>query len=142
MWLFIQSAKKARNLQRSEKMGSFEICFTPLFTFSLPGTMRVTPSLPQRGRQPKRGISSPPLWSDFSINVLMIIAMWGMPGQRGWLHNVQRAPRSDCLFLSWVSTKSKIGILFVCIFCYKIFDVKNRMEVNSDDSINSWHVSG
>jgi hypothetical protein len=55
---------------------------------------------------------------------------------------VQRAPRSDCLFLSWVSTKSKIGILFGCIFCYKIFDVKNRMEVNSDDSINSWHVSG
>jgi len=40
-------------------MGSFKIYFTPLFTFSLSGIMRVTPSLPQRGRQARRGISSP-----------------------------------------------------------------------------------
>jgi hypothetical protein len=33
MWLFIQSAKKARNLQRSEKMGSFENLFYSIVHF-------------------------------------------------------------------------------------------------------------
>ena len=72
----------------------------------------------------------------------MVIAMWGIPERWGWKHKVQRTPKSDCLFLSRVSPKSKIGIFFVCIFYYEIFDIKNRMEVNSDDTVNSVHVSG
>ena len=67
--------------------------------------MRVIPSLPQRGKQPKGSILLPPLLSGFFINLLMIIAIWGMPERRGWKHDVQRAPKSDCLSLSMISTE-------------------------------------
>jgi hypothetical protein len=39
--------------------------------------MRVTPSLPHRGRHPKGSIPLPPLLLRFFINLLMIIALLG-----------------------------------------------------------------
>jgi hypothetical protein len=93
-----------------------------MFAYSLTSTRREIPSLPQRGKKPKGGIPLPPLSSDFSINILMIIAMRGMPDRRGWKHNVQRAPKSDCLFLSGVSTKSKTGIFLGAFFVTKLLN--------------------
>ena len=63
-----------------------------------------------------RGVSPYPLfWFDFSINLQMIIALWGMPGRRGRKHNVQIAPKSDGLFLSRISTEPLFFIFFVII---------------------------
>jgi len=63
-----------------------------------------------------RGVSPYPLfWFDFSINLLMIIAIGGMPERRWRWHNVQRAPRSDGLFLSRISTEPLFFIFFVII---------------------------
>jgi hypothetical protein len=45
-----------------KNLGSVEILFFPLFTYSLTAIMRVTPTLPQRGRQPKGSIPLTPLF--------------------------------------------------------------------------------
>ena len=93
------------NVRKKKKriFGSVEIIFPDISLFSA-AAMRVTPSLPQWGRQPKGSIPLTPLLSDFFIN-LLIIAIGGTPERLGRKHNVQRAPRSDCLFLFRVSTK-------------------------------------
>jgi len=59
--------------------GSVEILIFPLFAYSLTDVRRVTPSLPQRGRQHAGSIPLIPLFFGVFINLLMVIALRG-----GW----------------------------------------------------------
>jgi len=65
--------------------------------------MRVTPSLPQRGRQHAGNIPLPPLLSGFFINLLKLSHYDARAA--GADARYTGAPRSDCLFLFRVSTK-------------------------------------
>jgi hypothetical protein len=59
--------------------------------------MRVTPlSLPE-GRHPKRGNPLPPLLSDFSINLLMIIALLGDARAAGVEAQCAKSPKERLL---------------------------------------------
>jgi hypothetical protein len=112
-------------------MGSFEIYFTPLFTFSLPGTMRVTPSLPQRGRQPKRGISSP-LFIRVFHRYSEAIALFGDARSVGAEARYTGSPMGDRLFhfLDFNKAKNRYLVL-VPSFLDKNFDIK-KPEILKD----------
>jgi hypothetical protein len=61
--------------------------------------MRVTPSLPQRGRQHAGSILLPPLLSEIFSTLSGIIAIGRMPERRGWKHDVLEPPRAvDCFY--------------------------------------------
>ena len=59
------------------KKGFVEILFFFVICLFSAAAGRVTPSLPQRGRQHTGSIPLPPLLSGFFINLLMIIAISG-----------------------------------------------------------------
>jgi hypothetical protein len=75
--------------------------------------MRVTPSLPRWGRQHAGGIPLPPLLSDFSINLLMIIAIWGMPEAAGEEAQCAKSPKERLL----VSLQDFNRASFFYLFC-------------------------
>jgi hypothetical protein len=112
-------------------MGSFEIYFTPLFTFSLSGTMRVTPFLPQRGRQPKRGISSP-LFIRVFHRYSEAIALFGDARSVGAEVRYTGSPKGDRLFhfLDFNKAKNRYLVL-VHSFLDKNFDIK-KPEILKD----------
>jgi hypothetical protein len=65
--------------------------------------MRVTPSLPKRGRQHAGSIPLPPSFSEDFINLLMIIAIFGDVRVAGAEARCGGAPKGDCLSLSRIS---------------------------------------
>ncbi len=56
--------------------------------------MRVTPSLPQRGRHPKGSTPLDPHFRVMFINLLRGYHILGMPWRRGWKHDVLELPRA------------------------------------------------
>jgi hypothetical protein len=71
--------------------------------------VRVTPSLPQWGRQHAGSIPLPPRLLRFFINLLMIIALLGDARAAGAEARCAEAPKCDCLFLSRISTEPKFN---------------------------------
>jgi hypothetical protein len=69
--------------------------------------MRVTPTLPQRGRQPKGGIPlTPSFFGGLFSTFLGIIAIGGMPERRGLKHDVLESPRAiDYFFLGFQQSR-------------------------------------
>jgi len=59
----------------------------------------MTPSLPQRGKQPKGSIPLTPLFFLGYISILSgVIAIGGMPGRRGRKHEKLEPPRAIVCF--------------------------------------------
>jgi len=75
-YFFLQS-RFLHNLLALEKSSIYE-----LFKKSSVGVVRVTPSLPQRGRLPKGSSSKPPSCAKFSINLLAQRGSDGEPLRR------------------------------------------------------------
>jgi hypothetical protein len=115
-------------------MGSFEIYFTPLFTFSLPGTMRVTPSLPRRGRQPMRGISSPLFFRVFH-RYSEAVALFGDARSVGAEARYTGSSKGDRLFhfLDFNNAKNRYLVL-VHSFLDKNFDIKKPKILKDRES--------
>ena len=68
--------------------------------------MKVTPSHQGEGGSQGETAPFPFFWLDFSTNLLMIIEKsGGCPGGMDLKHTVQRALKSDCLFLLRISTE-------------------------------------
>jgi hypothetical protein len=65
------------------EIGSVQFLFLPLFANSLTGAGRVTPSLPQRGKQPKGSIPLTPPFVGVLINLSKISLYWGCPSGGG-----------------------------------------------------------
>ena len=77
----------------------------PIFFLIFTDAMRVTPSLPQRGRQHAGSIPLTPFLSGFSINLLVIIALLWDARAAGAEAHCAEAQKSDWLFLFRISTE-------------------------------------
>jgi hypothetical protein len=73
--------------------------------------MRVTPSLPQRGKRPKGSLLDPLFFGGFNVNLMRGYHNWGMPERRGLKALRAEAPKSGCSFLKGF-LQSKKGSFF------------------------------
>ena len=58
----------------------------------------MTPSLPQRGKQPKGGIPLTPSFFGIYFNHIIVIAIRGLPERRGRKHEKLEPPRAIVCF--------------------------------------------